>query len=226
MNSPEKSEANPLLNPRDASDGALLCQKLEELRTLIFQLQIPMPSSPPRPQTHLKCTESEMTRMLERVKHEITILRMVQKDHVSVNDNRGLFWLACKHLNLRPRTDFLDTILEEDIIEIYSLSNKQMFCSCSFWSLVSYSIEEVFRREFWELYERPEFVNHSIQRSISKALTVNHTVPFNCPTHVMQEISSQERFKFEMNLRFVSPMHDRKSGEMVAFASSLQAVRL
>lgn len=164
--------------------------------------------------------------LIEKLVTRIEVVEAAVEQDIDLTDNRGMFWVACRRFHLRPQQSFLDVIESDDVLEIYTLDFKQMFCSFNFWTMVSYTLDEVFSNEFWELYGRDSSINEAIGVNIKKALDAKETVPFDVPPHIMQELVSPAQYKFEMTLGYVSPLYDRQSGRIVAFASTLKAKRL
>lgn len=164
--------------------------------------------------------------VLDNLKIRLAVVEAALQQDVDLADNKGMFWVACRRFNLRPSQSFLDLIESDDVLEIYTLDFKQMFCSFNFWSMVSYSLDQVFANEFWELYGRDSRINDEIGSTISRALRQRTTVAYETPPHVMQELASPAQYRFEMTLGYVAPLYDRQTGQPAAFVSTLKARRM
>ncbi|HVJ64939.1 MAG TPA: hypothetical protein VM901_06765 [Bdellovibrionota bacterium] len=209
----------------DETKAKSLTKQLNALDKLLNQRGYPALKKR-HPSYYQNLAPSQFDVLESKVNNYIQILGKAEKESLPQGENTSLFWIACKHFNLRPRNDYLNTIGHDDVIEIYSLENKQIFSSCNFWSLVSYSIEDVFLEEFWDLYHRDDYVNQQIFERLQKTLQENETTFFAMDDHVMEETKSPNKHKFLMNIHAVSPLYDRNTNQIAAYSGLLRARRI
>lgn len=215
---------------RESSSGNIdeeMRLNLEKLHQTLEKagIRLALPYSADPTLNRLK-SKSPTQQVLESLITNIEILNSAIDNEIDLTDNRGLFWVACRRFNLRPTQSFMDLIGPDDVLEIYSLDYKQMFCSINFWCMVSYTLDQVFLNEFWELYGRDSSVNDTIGVTIAQALKERKTLPFDSPSHIMAELASPGMYRFEMTLGHVSPLFDREDGQPAAFVSAVKARRL
>jgi hypothetical protein len=126
----------------------------------------------------------------------------------SDSDDRTMAWSMLVKMRLIPLSDVFSHIRPGDIIEIYNQDSVQVFRSFSFFKPVSYTLEELFVHEGWELYRRPETYyerTFSTCNSILKG-EIDTTV-FRCiDDHVVEEVFSENKTKAHVEEVFLSPL--------------------
>jgi hypothetical protein len=138
----------------------------------------------------------------------------------SVRDSRCQVWRLLNRLKFVPTSDIFEKIGEDDVVEIFSVSEESHVA----WNLrlmdfVSYTIEQLLCIPWWELAERPPEIMRAIQETVGKIVSneVTETLISPFPIHIFAEIGSEERFKIEVEIKYVSPL--RQAGRNVGFLS-------
>ncbi|NJL24241.1 MAG: hypothetical protein HC902_03040 [Calothrix sp. SM1_5_4] len=75
-----------------------------------------------------------------------------------------------RELGLRPTADLFGELDKSDIIEIYSEEHIQLFRTFNMFECISYSLDELFSYEWWDLFQRdPAITEQLTQVAISLA---------------------------------------------------------
>jgi hypothetical protein len=121
--------------------------------------------------------------------------------------NLSLVWWGLKKAKLRPLSDLFHRLDQTDLIEIYSLDDRQIFRSFNMFNCVSYSLEELFSYEWWELFRRDEAVTDSLQK-VTQQFRAGHdkTIEVHGPLHAVDEVFSRRRRQARMRVRLFSPL--------------------
>lgn len=128
---------------------------------------------------------------------------------------------AAEEFHLRILDDNLHNYIEEDdVVEIYDSQDRQIYRNLRYCQLCSYSLLDVAVHNWQELYDRPKLVIERIVARATEIIVTNSlTRPFQIPRHILREklIYSQTLRTFLINLKYVSPIMDLKTGKRVGF---------
>lgn len=165
--------------------------------------------------------------ILNSLKLRLSVTQEALDSKIDLNDSKSLFWMAISKMKLRPPLGFLEKLGEEDVFEIYSLENTQLFSNFRFWELVSYPVDEILVREFDYLYKRDSEIRSEIFCTIEKTLALGKIQAFDSRLHTMIEANSQNPREFDMRLGVCAPLWDRGLNQITAFATTVrvEAVR-
>lgn len=131
----------------------------------------------------------------------------------SLRDSQTFTWRALKACGLTPGSDFLQRITPGDVVEIYSTTNNQIFRNLEFFDFCSYTLEELFSREWWNLFSRSETVTNNIMNIASSIFAGEHPKGIHYPVlaHTVKEISSPEKFEWNMDIKFLGPLSSNRT---------------
>jgi hypothetical protein len=165
--------------------------------------------------------------LLDNLRARKDVVRAALEQDIGLDDNRGLFWLACRRFNFKPSSEMLEKIKDSDVLEIYTLHDKkQIFSNFRFWDLVSYPIDDILSYEFYELFERSAEVNEGILNLVVQVATTQKTLPYTTAEHLVKEIHSPKEYVFRIRHGYMGPLIDRHSGMMTGVVSTLESVRI
>lgn len=131
----------------------------------------------------------KQSEIFESLRSYRDLLLFSHEKGADVNDSRSIVWWAIKDLKLRPPSDLLNRLEEDDFFEIYDPDHIQIFRSFNFFSLTSYSIEDIFSYSWADLYSRPEFITRDMTRVVTEVLSgKGETVTVtDIPLHVVAD---------------------------------------
>jgi hypothetical protein len=138
-----------------------------------------------------------------------------------VNDDRAVVWKLVREMDLRPCSDLLDRIEDNDVIEAYDHTFIQVFRNARFLELCTYPVDHIFSCEFHQLFKRPdEITNRLIELGTSLFRGgFSETIPTEMPEHVLEEIRSTRRRKFLIRQGIISPLFDRSKRPVMGIAT-------
>ncbi|MBK8203198.1 MAG: hypothetical protein IPK68_13045 [Bdellovibrionales bacterium] len=145
--------------------------------------------------------------------------------HDSLKDNIGQFHLVLKKLNIQVEDQVFSALNSEDVIEIYTLDSIQIFRTFNFFHLVTYTLEEIFCRPWFELYERDIFTNEANHKAVKYVLSRQTRSPFypNIPVHDVYEKKGGGHSITKIKHRFMAPAYNSDE-ELTGFINVFQVV--
>ena len=158
------------------------------------------------------------TAILEHITKAIVHAESAQKDRVPTHDNRQFAWWIIRDMKLRPTSDAFTNIEADDIIEIYDSNHLQIHRSFNFFRALSYTLDQIFTHEWWELYSRLPSITEAMigtaMRLIGSKESVTMIAPF--PDHWVTEIFSSSRNSSHIEPRIASTLLD-SNGYVAAY---------
>jgi hypothetical protein len=142
----------------------------------------------------------------------------------SLRATKPLLWEMLKESGLRPCSDLFDRIHEEDVVEVYDSSFMQIFRNTTFMELCTYTMDDIFTREFPELYRRPVEVNNILVSYCTAFFSGERfqTLQTEVPEHDLEEIASRKMRVFRIKQGIISPLFNR-ARRPVAVVGTLRA---
>lgn len=139
-----------------------------------------------------------------------------------LRDNLSFTWRAFRKLDLVPRGDVFGHMTDDDLIEIYSCENKQLYRNFKFFEVCTYTLEELYSREWWVLYERDSEITMKIFDMGARVMSgeiVESYIPDIQP-HRLKEINSAERSTVLQQVKLMSPLKRNKRVEAILVVES------
>jgi hypothetical protein len=90
--------------------------------------------------------------------------REVRAQGESLHNDQLFLWRIFKKLRAHAPNDFLGQLAEGEVIEIHNSEFVQIYRNLHFFSLCSYTLDDLLCRPFWELYERDESIAQHLIR--------------------------------------------------------------
>lgn len=130
------------------------------------------------------------------------------EDGYKIKDSKSFTWRALQKLGLTPTSDLFSRILDDDVIEIYSSENVQLFRNFRFFELCSYSLEELYSVAWWYLFEREETVGPKLISEVMKIIKgeIRHGFRPDVDPHVIVESQSEEKLVIDYDVKWVAPV--------------------
>jgi hypothetical protein len=151
------------------------------------------------------------------------ILLAVREKEISFRDNRSVLKVALDILRLKVEQDFLDTIAQDDLLEIYSVEMIQIFRNFRFFTICGYSLLELELFPWHDLYERSHLITEKLMEVGIRAIENQvQTEAMTIPSHYMKERFSQTKQVVKIEFKHMSPLKDYL-GQRAGFAVSQHA---
>lgn len=147
----------------------------------------------------------------------------------SPKNAKRFLWRVFRNLGLVPPNNLLDTIGDEDVIEVYSSQGVQIFRSFSLLELTSYSIEDLIVYSWGELFYRDPNITMRLMDQAGRLFSNEiKSIQRNEVTerHVVKELQSDERRKIELEFAIVSPIATVQPSSIKYFVSTFTNARV
>lgn len=134
-----------------------------------------------------------------------------------LKDSNTFTWRAFRAYGLVPVSDLFSYIKSNDIIEVYSTENRQIFRNFQYFQYCSYSIEELYSVEWWHLFARDESITKKIMEEAYQVFNGETQGIFFSKTerHQVKELISQDKLSNFYKLKFLSALKANKRIEAV-----------
>lgn len=129
----------------------------------------------------------------------------IPADH---HDERRYIEQAIGLYDLELRDEgFWKQLEKDDVIEVYSSENIQLFRTFNFFKISSYSLLDLLTNEWYVLWERPSFVLNACIEAAQSVLEgqTQKTTPINARRHILKEIYNDESIDFKCSSILVDP---------------------
>lgn len=136
-------------------------------------------------------------------------------------------WNAFKTLKLKPTTDFFSFLTDESVVEIYNAVGIQVFRNCKFFEICSYTLEDLYCRPWFELYERDPQVISAITKQVELALSGKTKTLFfpELGIHGLNEKNSPFKYRLELEIDCIAPIID-EMGRFSSFFAAIETVKI
>lgn len=115
---------------------------------------------------------------------------------------------AVKFNNLELRDkDFWNKLQKDDVIEVYSSENIQLFRTFNFFKISSYSLLDLLTLEWFLLWERPSFVLNGLIQAATEMMQgqMKTATQLNSSRHILKEIYNDDTVGFKCSSVLVDP---------------------
>lgn len=115
-------------------------------------------------------------------------------EDLKIHPEKHLLNQALRFYGLEVPSNFWTQVKHDDIIEIYSKDEIQIFRTLNFFNITGYSLLDLLTNEWFHLWERPSFVMERMYQLAESTLTGQPgvVVPMEIPTHILKEIYHPE----------------------------------
>jgi hypothetical protein len=138
----------------------------------------------------------------------VEVFAELRAEKTSLRNSTMLLWRCLRRLGLTPQSDIFDKIGDENVVEIYSLDQRQIFHNLKFWEFISFTIEEVFGSEWWKLTRRDPKISEQLYEFAGKMATGQITVTTapGIEEHLIEEIRGANPGRMMVNILYMSPL--------------------
>ncbi len=124
------------------------------------------------------------------------------KDQISLKS----LWIFLNKLKWRYPDELFEKLRNDDVVEVYSMENTQIFRSYTFFKYCSYTLEDLNFRPWFELYQRDESILKEALVWLDKVK--RDEVPDLChmdlPAHWISEVSSSSPFHLQIKYNLLA----------------------
>jgi hypothetical protein len=146
-----------------------------------------------------------------------TCIRTLAEKH-SLRDARFFTKKAFEELQCTFPANIFDYIQDSTVVEIYLLNQRQIFRTLRFFEVTSYSIEDIYCRQWYHLYQREQDVQSAIEKTVLDVATRGPQEIIRIPAldHILKEKDSLERLTIHNRLDWIMPLY--KNDLLLGFA--------
>lgn len=152
--------------------------------------------------------ELEKKQVVEDLKRYIRICDAVKKDGASLKNNRLMTEKALSEFGFTAHSEDLDHIEPHHIVEIYNLSHLQIFRSFRYFEMLSYTLEDIYCRKWYYLYDRTEEDQLAMAQAVFDfyALPDKKATKLALPPHLIKEKDSLEKLTLHNQTQWLIPV--------------------
>lgn len=151
-------------------------------------------------------------------------------EHISagekLTDSLSFTWRALRKLGLRPHSDLFNHIQEDDMIEIYNRDSRQLYRNFRYYDFCSYSFEELYSLEWWNLFDRDQKITDALLQEGIKVFSGE--VAGYClsatPKHIVRELISVDRLANAYQAKIIAPLYEGNNIEALLVTLSAESV--
>lgn len=147
----------------------------------------------------------------QRLHHTIELIDEAEREGLSPRSEFGELELLKRFLAKLGLSvpKGLPTLLDkDDVIEVYDRNAVQAYRSFNFFTICSYSLEDIFLNEWWNLYERSVFITNKIGDMAVDIFANNKKEPVwvKAPEHWVNEIWSPMKGRCLIRQKILYPI--------------------
>ncbi|XGC80016.1 hypothetical protein ACES2L_11820 [Bdellovibrio bacteriovorus] len=165
----------------------------------------------------------EQNEVLHNLESYYQICLDVKKSSRSLRETRYFTECALNHLGYTVDSQMLDKIEDHHLIEIYSYSQTQMFRSLLFFDVCSYTLEDLYCRKWYSLYERTPEDHKLVEDLVVRYMGSENKVPIAVanPQHVIKEKDSLERLSIINKMLWLVPLYKNEKDVAMLLISTV-----
>lgn len=140
---------------------------------------------------------------------QLAFIQEAIRNGLTAYNEKSLVRMAMGKLNLFADENIVEKVGTTDVVEIFDSHHTQVYRSYSCFALCNYSIAELVSYPWYELYERPKWVEerlYSLSESIFAGRESHVDLEDKVPKYVLKETMTAEKAAFEMQDKFLSRM--------------------
>jgi PAS domain-containing protein len=183
------------------------------------------PYSGAEPKFFPQLPEAMQIPILNSFRRYVDVAREVQANDGFLRDEQTFLWRMLQKLKLHPPSNLMSELRTGDVIEIHDPQLIQIYRSLSFFSICSYTLDDLLARPFWELLWREEHVTAQLLDMARTVLSgeVIGVQSLNIPEHPILELQSVERRQSVIQQRMAAPLRDG-TGTIAAIVTALNII--
>lgn len=170
----------------------------------------------------------EQKRAFNYLKSYMDILQSCHLRPNEANFDQKFIWSAFRSLDLIPNDDIWKYYFDGCVVEFYDMTGVQRFRNFNFFDICSYTLEDIFTKPWFSLYERDESITAAIVESSTKLFTkeIEYSIPTLVPDHDLIEKKSERQNYIRMHLDRFIPLKVKSSNYvMVVVIEKCEVIR-
>jgi len=169
---------------------------------------------------------SEQNDVIENIATCDVIYKEARKNGGSLKDNRLLLKTALQKFGWHIDPDFYDKINDDHVIEIYNLQQTQIFRGFRFFCFSSYTLEDLYCRKWYHLYDRTEEDQQNIFKVVNEFLHQSppRAMQLEPRAQRIRELATLERLSNYSTIEWLIPV--TKDKQLVGILTIINCVMI
>lgn len=153
-------------------------------------------------------TPEEQEEVLKTIFIYFQVCTDVRSQNGSLKNTRLFTEKALHRLNVTADPFILEQIESQHLVEIYTQGQTQVFRTLKFFDVCSYSLEDLYCRKWYHLYERTPADQELLESNIGMFYSQSplRTIKANIPEHTIRATASLERNEIITSILWFSPL--------------------
>jgi hypothetical protein len=145
---------------------------------------------------------------VKNLETRLDALKAAETEGADLKVNSQLLKVALKKFGISVPNNLFEDMSHEDIIEFYDVDSTQIFTDFNFFRYCGYSLEELYSRPYFELWQRDPFVTARLGELGFQALTgkITDMIDPKVPVHTVVEKYSSKGFISELLIKKFGPI--------------------
>lgn len=155
-----------------------------------------------------RLSDDQKREILEALRSTLDLYDEMEAYQDSLVDSPKLLWRSLRRFDWHPQSDLFDKIEPDDVIEIYSAGNVQVFRNLNFFRYVSLSLEELCSLYWWETTKmEPQAADYYsvLAPKMARNEVLPETFAFPLEPYKVVELIG-DRQEIEVSPRWISPL--------------------
>lgn len=173
------------------------------------------------PEFFQRLPEALQLSTLQHFEAYVEAAREVRAQGESLHNDQLFLWRMFQKLRAHAPSDFLSQLSSGEVIEIHNSEFVQIYRNLHFFTLCTYTLDDMLCRPFWELYERDESIAQHLIQIAGGVFTGQSTgtQPLSIPEHTILEIDSPGRLLISVQHRIAAPLSNSEGKPVAVLAA-------
>lgn len=154
-------------------------------------------------------TQSQINQHFETYVTTLAAVMIEPEIEKDIDLEKKLVWRFLSYLKLTATDDLYAKLSNDDFIEIYNTDGVQIYRSFNFFSVCSYTIEEIICVPWFQLYQRKTEITKSYLELMGQLSTPEYQkscIKVHLPQHDLIEIFSSKQYTVTIEPNFVTAL--------------------
>ena len=171
-----------------------------------------------------RLSTSEQNEVIENISNYDAICAEVRRNGGTLKDNRLLLKTALKRFGWEIAPEFYDKIHDDHMIEVYNLQHTQVFRGFRFFCFSSYTLEDLYCRKWYHLYDRTEEDQQYMFNVVNEFLQQSPPQAMQLPPRAqkIRELATLERLSNDSTIEWLVPV--TKDNVLVGILTTITCV--
>lgn len=167
-----------------------------------------------------KLDSTSQKMILDHLNSYIGIIKTTNAKPTDAEFDKKFIWNSFKQHNLKPTDEIFNYYKDGCVVEFYSAQGIQVFRNFNFFSLCSYTLEEVFTQPWFELYDRDPAITEAILAKSEPLFSgkISHAFDPDIDEHYLVEKRSGKNNLIKIKLNTFIPIKSKNSAEIIVAA--------